>query len=589
MDEQVKNLEILKRISGVEMSRLWLLHDESFKQFFDWFGQSVDEENLITESLLREYTDLENGDLVLLEEEVLTELDRLSSEYPNILDYVDSDLAEREEQLEQLVAVEEQYEKLIAEAKRTESALIKELSELDMKLIDGQFHQGRVAAECGEKASFLQDIQGHTQQQIFDMHQCYVQKQNPPLFIYQMPIEQFNMKCDQFLKYLEMYIRRHFAVRRGTAAGDSEDSDHDEPTADQDHRDVIVQLESIKARLDLGEMRLVDARKEFYGLRKMMERFQDLSWQPMKISAMKKHCAELKSSNEQDILRIDVLKQELEMYVRQLNEQKIECILYENSKLKLDRAINRLGYIERLSGIISGALMNAEMLWILMQLDLEKIRNKFDNSDEMNSEAQRCLKRIEMLKAVGRTSADEEAMEDFVAQFASMMGAINLNSSGNRSMSLRNCIQDFADYKKRVFKNLQSVVGGKFYKTFDEAMRELKQTEKQLERYVFDGPVNRPQFFDQQYQERIQRLSFEMDQIEKHLKTLKTDYQQNINEPKNNDKFWRYNQNLWVWFLTEPKKVAIAIKEVTAAASQMTAYKSISGIKCKSMADEMKY
>lgn len=58
------------------------------------------------------------------------------------------------------------------------------------------------------------------------------------------------------------------------------------------------------------------------------------------------------------------------------------------------------------------------------------------------------------------------------------------------------------------------------------------QTEKQLERYVFDGPVNRPQFFDQQYQERIQRLSFEMDQIEKHLKTLKTDYQQNINEPK---------------------------------------------------------
>lgn len=172
-------------------------------------------------------------------------------------------------------------------------------------------------------------------------------------------------------------------------------------------------------------------------------------------------------------MRIDVLKQELEMYVRQLNEQKIECILYENSKLKLDRAINRLGYIERLSGIISGALMNAEMLWILMQLDLEKIRNKFDNSDEMNSEAQRCLKRIEMLKAVGRTSADEEAMEDFVAQFASMMGAINLNSSGNRSMSLRNCIQDFADYKKRVFKNLQSVVGGKFYKTFDEAMREL--------------------------------------------------------------------------------------------------------------------
>lgn len=576
-------MEILKRVSGVEVSRLWLLHDESFKEFFDWFGQSVDEDNLITDSLLREYTDLENAGLVLSEEEVQAELDRFGTVYPNILDYIENDLAEREEQLDQLIAIEEQYEKLIAEAKRTESQLIKELSELDMKLIDGQFHQGRVATECGEKANFLQEIQSHTQQQIFDMHQCYVQKQNPPLFIYQMPIEQFNMKCDQFLKYLEMYIRRHFSVRK---AGE-DPAEIDDP--DQDHRDVIVQLESIKARLDLGEMKLVDARKEYHGLRKMMERFQDLSWQPMKISAMKKLCVELKGSNAQDLLRIDVLKQELEMYVRQLNEQKIECILYENSKLKLDRAINRLGYIERLSTIISDALMNAEMLWILMQLDLEKIRNKFDNSDEMNSETQRCLKRIEMLKAVGRISVDEEALEEFVAQFASAMGAINLNSSGNRSMSLRNCIQDYADYKKRVFKNLQSVAGGKYYKSLDEAMKELKITEKQLERYVFDGPVNRPQFFDQQYQERIQRLSFEMDQIEKQLKTLKTDYQQNINEPKNNDKFWRYNQNLWVWFLTEPKKVAIAIKEVTAAASQMTAYKSISGIKCKSMADEMKY
>lgn len=60
------------------------------------------------------------------------------------------------------------------------------------------------------------------------------------------------------------------------------------------------------------------------------------------------------------------------------------------------------------------------------------------------------------------------------------------------------------------------------------------ENEKLLRKYVYDGPVNHPQFFDQQYQERIQRLTFEIDQIEKELKMLKTDYQQNINEPKVN-------------------------------------------------------
>ncbi|XP_055548489.1 augmin complex subunit dgt3 [Wyeomyia smithii] len=583
MEESGKNLGILKRISGIDVSRLWLLHDESFKEFFDWFGQSVDEDNLITDSLLREYGTLENDGLVLSDEEVQRELKILEQDYPNILVNKDSDVQVYEEKLEQLMAIEEEYERLIADAKKTEISLTRELSDLELKIIDAEFNQGQVFSECTDKATFLNDIQSSTQQQIFEMHQCYVSKQNPPLFIYQMPIEQFNMKCDQFLKYLEMYIRRHFSVRK------LDDSDHDLDYC-QDHRDSVVQLESIKARLNLGELKLLEVKKEYHGLSKMMDRIHDLCWQPMKISAMRKMCTELTCANEQDRLRIDVMKQELEMYVRQSNEQRIEGILYENTKLKLDRAVSRLEYIKKLAEIISRALMNAEMLWVCMHLDLEKIKNKFDNSDELNSETQRCLKRIEALNAVEKNHTYEEAYEEFVAQFSALLGSLNLNhSSGDRSISLKNCVQDFADYRTRVFKNLQSVVGGKYYKNMNDLMEDLEQCELQLLKYVYDGPVNGPQFFDQQYQERIQRLDFDMKQIENALKTLKTDYQQNINEPKNNEKFWRYRQNLWVWFLTEPKKVAIAIKEVTAAATQMAAYKSISGIKCKSMVDDMKF
>ncbi|XP_055598422.1 augmin complex subunit dgt3 [Uranotaenia lowii] len=579
-----KNLDILKRISGIEVSSLWVLHDDAFKDFFDWFGQSIDEDNLVTDALLRDYSDLEKTEQVLSDREVSVELEILKQDYPDILSFSDYDAQEYEDQLEQLVAIEEQYERLVSEAKRTDAALTRELSELDIKGIDANFNLGKVTTECGEKVDFLEQIQANTQLQISEMHQCYVQSQNPPLFVYQMPIEQFNMKCDQFLKYLEMYVRKHFSLRRSLDDSDSGDQL-------QDRRDAIVQLESIKARLDIGEIRLTEARKEYYGLKRLMARFQDLSWQPMKIPAMKKLCAELSGINEQDLLRIDVLKQELEMYIRQSNEQRIECILYENSKMKLDRAVGRLEYIKKLASIISDTLMNAEMLWILMQLDLEKIKNKFDNSDEMNLETQRCLKRIEALKGVVKTTAEEEAHEEFVSQFAGLLESLNLNqsSAADRSMSLRNCIQDFADYRKRVYRNLQSILNGKYYKNMDEILRDLEEHEQLLSKYVYDGPVNKPQFFDQQYHEKVQRLTFEMNQIEKELKKLKSDYQQNVNEPMNNDKFWRYNQNLWVWFLTEPKKVAVAIKEVTAAASKMAAYKSISGIKCKSIADEMKF
>lgn len=273
------------------------------------------------------------------------------------------------------------------------------------------------------------------------------------------------MKCDQFSKYLEMYIRKHFSVR---------DLNNSDPEQDQDHRDVTIKLESIKARLDVGEIKLMGARKEYCGLQKMIERFQDLSWQPMKIAAMRKMCAELKASNEQDRLLIDVSNQELEMCIRRLNEQRIELILYKNSQIKLDRAVHRLEFIRKLATIISSALMNAEMLWILMQLDLEKINNKFDNCDEVNSEAQRCLRRIEQMKAIARNNADVEAHEEFVTQFCGLVGSLNLNhSSGSRSMSLKSCVLDFADYEKRIFKNVQSVVAGKYFKNADEVLNEL--------------------------------------------------------------------------------------------------------------------
>lgn len=210
----------------------------------------------------------------------------------------------------------------------------------------------------------------------------------------------------------------------------------------------------------------------------------DLLWQTILIFVYcRRHCSELKSVNEQDTLRIDVLKQELEMYIRQMNEHRIEYILYENSKLKLDRAISRLEYIKKLAEIVSSALMNAEMLWILMQLDLEKMKNKFDNSDDMNAETQLCLKRIEAMKSLERNNAEEEALEELSSQIASVMGALNVSHStshssssltvADRSLSLKNYLQDFVDFKKRAFKTLSSIVNGKFYKNMDELIKEL--------------------------------------------------------------------------------------------------------------------
>jgi hypothetical protein len=60
----------------------------------------------------------------------------------------------------------------------------------------------------------------------------------------------------------------------------------------------------------------------------------------------------------------------------------------------------RLKNAKQMAGIVSDSISNAELLWVLMQFDLEKIKNKFDNTDQMQQEAIECTMRIVSCKRI---------------------------------------------------------------------------------------------------------------------------------------------------------------------------------------------
>lgn len=106
--------------------------------------------------------------------------------------------------------------------------------------------------------------------------------------------------------------------------------------------------------------------------------------------------ADLKNSNGISENIKENIMYNYEELLKRYAEQEIEFILYENNKNKLQRAKSRLDHIQKISKLISKELMNAEIIWILMQIDLDKgkQRNRYDNSEQKNMEIQLCLKRI---------------------------------------------------------------------------------------------------------------------------------------------------------------------------------------------------
>ncbi|XP_052896011.1 augmin complex subunit dgt3 [Anopheles moucheti] len=578
MEESSKVLETLKKIDAIDVRHIWIIHAETFREFFEWFTQ-LDDENLVTDLLLKSYQELVRNGTVLGDEILEEHLNALNQEYVSILDYTDCDVETLEQQLEQLVEVEEKYEKLFSGAKKTNIAVTKELSELERNDREQEYVLDKVASNSMDMARQLEENQQATQQQISDLHHCYYQRQNPPIFIYQMPIEQFDAKGDQFLKFVEMCVKKHFTVKR---------LDSSKSTDDVDNQQVIDELEGIKMRLDAEELKLLEAKREYAGVMKLVERLQNHSWVPMKVSALKKQCLELKNVNDHDLLRMDLLKHELDTFIRQVNELKIESVLYENNRAKLDRAVNRLEYIQPLCESISCELMNAELLWILMQLDLEKIRDWFDNADEMNGESKRCFKRIDTMKQIEKNSLPEEVYSDYLSPLSAL---VKQDTVGNTEESnrMKGCVQYFSGLLKRLSKLYESIAKGKYHRNADELLKQLTQQEMLMSRFVFDGPLKYPQFYGQKYLERLQKIGFALSQVERHLRNIRKEFVQNIEEPKQNQKFWLYYQRLWIWFLTEPKKVTFAIKEITAEASKTTSYKSISGIKCRSIVNDTKF
>ncbi|XP_050088677.1 augmin complex subunit dgt3 [Anopheles aquasalis] len=583
MEDTGKVIEIMKKIGGVDIRRMWVVHDEDFREIFDWFAK-IDDDNIITDTLDRDYEELKRHDDVHEESELDAMLKELDTQYANILDYTDRDVAELEQQLEQMVEIEEHYERLMEDVKKTDILLTKELTEMERATIDAQYLMEKKEKSCLALAKRLEEKQLITQQKIADLHHCYLQPQNPPLFVYQMPLEQFDAKCDQFLKYLQMYVKKHFPVQHLEGFRSSTELSNNE---------VLDELEDIKARLDVEELKLLEEKREYAGVKHLVDRLEDHEWISMKVSVLKKHSLELKKSNEQDLLRVDLLKTDLEMLIRQMNELRIESVLYETNRSKLDRAISRLEYIQRLDESISKELMNAELLWILMKLDLEKIRNCFNNADEMNAESKKCFKRIDSMKQLEKSSCLEETYSDYLTHLSALIRSATVTDSSTIQEAMENglkgCLQHFTSLSKRIMKQVESIAKGKYHKKVNSVLEKLSTQEKLLSRFVFDGPLRYPQFYDQEYLERVQQLSFLLGLLERDERSVRKDVVQNIEELKQSQKFKTYKQKLWIWFLTEPKKVTNAIKEITAEASKTASYKSISGIKCKSIVDELKY
>ena len=160
---------------------------------------------------------------------------------------------------------------------------------------------------------------------------------------------------------------------------------------------------------------------------------------------------------EADELEIthETLINELKMHLDQFVQQQIELALYQNTKEKIERANQRMENINVLSKIVSDALSNSDLVWILMQLDSEKIKNRTDYSEQLSVQNKNCLERIKVLRQLQLESAESISRADLFMSQASDIMTISKSNKDTIADFLYDC-EKFNKMIEMTFKNTPS-------------------------------------------------------------------------------------------------------------------------------------
>ena len=158
------------------------------------------------------------------------------------------------------------------------------------------------------------------------------------------------------------------------------------------------------------------------------------------------------------------------MHVRDLNDQKIQILLLELSRNKVDRGNSRLDKINMVSHSVDKVSINAEMVWILLQMDLEKLNSKIDHSEDLYAVAQSCSKRIEKMRQINK---QENGLEEiFLIKLREVL-TDRMGVGIDQQKSIQACLQEVCDFQRNLKISLNGLVNKKNYKPIEEQMNEM--------------------------------------------------------------------------------------------------------------------
>lgn len=553
MGDLLSNSEFFKKL-GVDSSNQWILYDEQMEMFFKFLSGNITDANILTERQVLEREEMQRrGEWLSVSDRELKLL-QIEAESPGLLNYKQQDVDALTMSIEAIEDASRDYATLLEDMMTTKHSITKHLGEVECATAELQLREKDLIAECQSKAKQLEELQQENCRLSAEAKKAFTAPQLPPLFMHQLPLEQYFHKCDSFMQYFTLYVKENFKIQ-----------DYDEfQSAEEDLGREKAKLEDLERGIQFYALSYIRTKAKVKATQCLIDQLDLGKIHCLSLTDMAREMHDLQLLNDYQLSNThDTLLNDLTIHIQQHTQRRIELVLYENTKLKLERAVRRHESDKKLTKIISDALSNAELLWIAIQLDCDKKRNCLDTSEELRDQAQATWQRIQTMRSIN--ASYQGICAQFVQEIANLLSAhLGQNIKATEAKA---CLFEYEKFGRLLSYSFQSMLNRKSCAAVQDQLAELKRLEQTLRPFVYDSPLEQPMFENVRYLSAIYNVTQQQTRLDESGRSLRKDFLENVVGRIERDKLYRYSVVLWIWFLTEPQRMMHAIDEVKKAAA----------------------
>ncbi|TMW39746.1 hypothetical protein DOY81_015174, partial [Sarcophaga bullata] len=367
------NKDIFKKLN-FDTSNQWIFYDERFHKFFDFFANNITDDNVLEETEVMEVQELKKRQEYLYKDERRSRLEELKKDYPGLMQDSQTDVEELTQQLLIEQKSLEEHTLLVEQMRETRISVNTQFNKQEERYNMLTNKETELVTLCQGKAKQLEELELHNHEKCNEIVKIYSKLQSPPLFVHQLPLDQYFLKCDSFTQYFSLYMKENFKILEHTDLDNSL----------TENRERADKLKKLQKSIEDFSLAYVAEKAKCHATQSVIDSLTLTQIHVLSLNDMERETHEMSVVNTHQCIAKETLLLDLKNQIKVQSQHKMELVLYENTKQKLERALRRHENDKRLTKIVSDALSNAELIWIIIQMDLEKKRNRFDNTPQHN-------------------------------------------------------------------------------------------------------------------------------------------------------------------------------------------------------------